>query len=161
MLILIAFAVLTGCGYGLVKRDVSRNQTIAIPLFGNKTFRPNLESCVTERLVDLFARTGGGRVVSPANADLELTGDILDYSESVSGYNASDKVAVYRVVMTVEASLRERKSGNVLWKGVLRAGQDYPTSSDLALKLNAEDAARRELCRKLAEDIERESGNSF
>ncbi|MBT0662972.1 hypothetical protein KI809_01560 [Geobacter pelophilus] len=156
-----AILMLAGCGYGLAARTIPGNQTIAIPIFANKTLRPNLEACVTSKLVEQFARAGGGRVVNHDKAELELTGAILSYSESASAYTAGDKVALYQVTMTVEASLRQLSTGNVLWKGTLRAVQDYPTSNDLALKLNAQDAALRELCRKLAEGIERESGNHF
>lgn len=150
-----------GCGYGLTARGHSSYHTIAIPLFANKSVRPNLETCLAERLVELFAASSGGRVESSGRADLELAGAVLAYGESASAFSAGDTVALYRLSMTVEASLRDLKTGAVIWKGVVRQTQDYPTSSDLALKINAQDAALGELCRKLAVDIEREISNRF
>jgi hypothetical protein len=111
--------------------------------------------------VEQFSGSGGAVVVNPEQADLELTGTILTYSESASAFTANDKVAMYQVSMSAEASLRQAKTGAVLWKGIVRAVQDYQTNSNLALKSNAQESALRELCRKMAEDIERQSGNRF
>jgi hypothetical protein len=152
---------MVGCGYRLAGSALARGRTIAIPVFANKALRPNLESCLTAQLVQLYAAESGGRVLPHDQADLELTGAVTSYSESASAYSAADKVMTYQVVMSADAVLRERKSGEVLWKGTVKAVQDYPTSSNLALKINAEDAAVRELCRKLAEEVVRQSGNAF
>jgi hypothetical protein len=153
--------MMVGCGYRLADHSAARGRTISIPVFANKALRPNLESCLTARLVQLYAAESGGRVLPHDQADLELTGAVTSYGEAASSYSAADKVTTYQAFMTADAALREQKSGKVLWKGSVRAVQDYPTSSNLALKLNAEDAALRELCRKLAEEIVRQSGNAF
>ena len=153
--------LLSGCGYRLAVHESLKGRSVAVPVFANKTLRPNLESCLTAKVVDRFAGSGGATVVKSDQAELALTGTILAYNESASGFTADDKVAMYQLSMTVEAALRQVSNGAVIWKGTLRAVQDYPTSSDLALKINAQEAALRELCRKLAESIERESGNRF
>lgn len=159
-LYLILSLLLSGCGYRLAGHS-SSGSTVSIPVFVNSTLRPNLESCLTASLVDRFAGSVGAKVVKPEQAELELTGTILAYNESSSAYSAEDKIAMYQLSMSAEAVLRQIKSGKVLWKGTVRAVQDYPTSNDLALKINAQDAALRDLCRKLADAIERESGNRF
>ncbi len=160
-LCLIICLMMVGCGYRLTGKTLDRGRTIAIPVFANKALRPNLESCLTTQLVQLYAAEGGGRVLPHDQSELELTGAVTSYSESARAYSAADKVMTYQVVMTAEATLREQKSREVLWKGTVKAVQDYPTNSNLALKLNAEDAALKELCRKLAEEIVRQSRNAF
>ncbi len=160
-LCLIICLMLVGCGYRLAGTATARGRTIAIPVFANKALRPNLESCLTAQLVQLYAAESGGRILPRDQADLELTGAVTAYTEFASGYSASDKAVTYHSSMTAEATLRDLKSREVLWKGTVKAVQDYPTSSNLALKLNAEDAALRELCRKLAEEIGRQSGYAF
>lgn len=160
--ILIAVCLLAaGCSYRLGAPMQERSGTVAIPIFANKSLRPNLESCLTERLVGLYAASGGGRVVPLERADMELTGSVLSYNNGVVAYTGNDKSAMYQASMSVEATLRKRANGTVLWQGTVRAAQDYPANSDLNLQLNAEDAARSELCRKLAEDILRRSGEGF
>lgn len=160
--LLIAFCLLTtGCSYRLAGPVQERSRTIAIPVFANKSLRPNLESCLTEKLVELFAANGGGRVVPIDRAEFELTGSVLSYATGVVAYTGDDKAAMYQSSMTAEATMRSRASGKVLWQGTVRGVQDYPAHNDLNLQLNGEDAARSELCRKLAEDILRKSGEAF
>lgn len=153
--------LMSGCGYRLATQSPSGNRSISIPVYANKAVRPNLESCLTSRLVDQFARSSGTIVVKPGQADLELTGAILEYNEFASAFTADDQTAMYQLSMTAESSLQQVKSGLVLWKGISRAVQDYSTSSDLALKINAQEAALNELCRKIAEDIDRQIGSRF
>jgi len=159
------FMALSGCGYRLAGHQAlhgaGEKTAIAIPVFANKSLRPNLEACLTARLVELFAARGGGRVVPVEQADLELSGAVLSYGTTASAYSAADLTAMYQAAMTAEATLRQLKNGTVLWKGTVSARQEYPANSDLALQLNAEEAAQRELCRKLAEEIMRASSGAF
>jgi|PlaIllAssembly_1097288.scaffolds.fasta_scaffold124734_2 outer membrane lipopolysaccharide assembly protein LptE/RlpB len=151
----------TGCGYRLTSHGGLSGRKVAIPVFANKSLRPNLDSCLTSRLVSVFAAETGGHVVPSGQADLELSGAILSYRTAASAYSASDVEVMYRATLAAEATLRDLKSGTVVWKGSVLAHQEYPGNSDLALQVNAEDAAKNELCRKLADDILRQSGNSF
>jgi outer membrane lipopolysaccharide assembly protein LptE/RlpB len=159
MIVLLLFAA--GCGYRLSGASHSGARTIAVPVFANKTLRPNAEYCLTTNIVDFLAKSTGGKVVPRDEADLELTGTVLTLNDDAVAFTASDMVAMYRLTMTAEAALRERKSGETVWKGIVRGGTDYSTNKDLALKLNAQDAALHDLCRKLAEDIVRQSGSTF
>lgn len=151
----------TGCSYRLAGPMQDRSRTIAIPVFANKSLRPNLESCLTEKLVALFAASNGGRVVPQDRAELELTGSVLSYSTGAVAYTGSDAAAAYQASMSADAAMRNRSTGVILWQGTVQAFQDYPANNDLNLQLNAEEAARSELCRKLAEQILRKSGEAF
>lgn len=159
---LVVFCLLaTGCSYRLAGPMKERSETVAIPVFANKSLRPNLESCLTEKLVALFAAHGGGRVLPVDRAENELSGAVLSYSTGVIAYTGADKAAMYQSSMSAEATMRKLSTGKVLWQGTVRAVQSYPANSDLNLQLNAEEAARSELCRKLAEEILRRSGEAF
>jgi outer membrane lipopolysaccharide assembly protein LptE/RlpB len=161
--ILAALLAAGGCGYRLAAPAGGRGgQSIAIPVFANKSLRPNVDACLTARLVDFYAAAHGGRIVSSDQAELLLTGAVLAYRTSTSAYDAADKAAMIRLEMSAEATLSERASGTVLWRGQVTAEQDYPANRDnLALQLNAEAEAQSELCRKLAAEIIRRSGQSF
>lgn len=152
--------LLAGCGYRLAGQMSGNGGAVAITGFTNKTLRPNLDSCLASQLVE--AVSAAGMTVAPLErSSLDLSGAILTYTESASSFNAEDKVATYQSSMTAEAKLRNIKSGDTLWKGVVRGVQDYPTSTDIALKLNAQEAALQELCRKLSDEMIRQMGNSF
>jgi outer membrane lipopolysaccharide assembly protein LptE/RlpB len=157
--------LLGGCGYRSVDwqgRDfVAAGKKIAVPLFANKTYRPYLESIVTQAVVRELARQTGGEVVPSDRAELLLTGAVLSSATVPIAYTASDTVREYRAALTIEATLVEKKSGSVLWKGELTASQDYPTNTDLALQQNNETAAFLEIGRKLADDLSRKISEEF
>lgn len=157
--------LLTGCGYhlsatsGLPPAVAGKN--LAIPMFTNKSYRANVGAALTESLVDEFARRSGGKVMSEESADLVLNGTVLTYATSPISYSADDKVREYRAVMTVESTLIVRNTHAVIWKGVLSWGQDYPANSDVGLQQNSEEAAIREICRKVAQQVYQKISEGF
>ncbi len=127
-------------------------KTVAIPLFVNKTFKPNLEGVLANALIDEFAKKKGLQVEA-SNADLTLSGEILDYSTTAISYSAADTVKEYSASMKISATLRKNSTNKVLWKGQLSWDQSFPANTDIALQQNAEDAAIREICGKLAQEL--------
>jgi outer membrane lipopolysaccharide assembly protein LptE/RlpB len=163
LLLLMAISLLGGCGYHLTgtreNPSLIAGKSVAIPLWRSKSFRPFMESVLTQTLVEQFAMRSGSGVVSEEGADLVLTGSITNYKTEAVSYTASDKVREYRATMDIESELTEKRTQKVLWKGKLSSSQDYPASIDasvpnrIALQQNSEDAALREICRKLAEQL--------
>jgi outer membrane lipopolysaccharide assembly protein LptE/RlpB len=157
--------LLAGCGYqhaGYGSSDLlAGNKTISVPLFLNKTYRPNLEVICTASLVDEFAKRSGGKVVKEDVADLLLSGTVASYYSLPVAYTSIDTIKEYRVSITVKATLRDRPSQKVLWKGELTDTQTYPVFTDIALQQNAEEAAIREILRKIAQRLYQKINEQF
>jgi outer membrane lipopolysaccharide assembly protein LptE/RlpB len=164
-LTLAASCFLGGCGYQLAGRATADSliagKSLAIPMWSNKSYRPNLEAVLTGSLIDEFAGRTGGRVVPEGAAELILSGSVVSYYKTPVSYTAADQIKEYRSVMTIEALLTEKSSRKVLWKGSLQAGQDYPTNADLALQQNSEEAALHEIGRKLARQLYQKITENF
>lgn len=162
---LLCCCFLCGCGYRLAgtKNEASSGagKSIAIPVFGNKSYRPTLETILTESLIQEFALRTGGKVVNEDEADLLLTGTVTAYSATPVSYTAGDTIKEYRADVTVEATILERKDRKVVWKGVLVESQIYPIDADIALQINREQAALREISRKLALRLYQKIGGDF
>ncbi len=182
-----AFCTLAGgCGYGHVGYGegggASGGKTVGITLFANKSYRTNLEATLTASLVDEFARRSGGRVIADSGAELLLSGTIDSYSEVPVSYTASDVIKEYKASMTVKVTLRDKVSQKVLWKGDVTETQTFPSFADssplltnvplrenignfqqntVALLQNTEDAAVKEMCRKLAQRIYQKISEDF
>jgi outer membrane lipopolysaccharide assembly protein LptE/RlpB len=161
---------LGGCGYHLSgaagNPSLVADKKLAIPIWTNKSYRPNLEAVLTGSLIDEFALRSGGKVAAEDAADLLLTGTIVSYTTTAASYTAADQVKEYRAAMTIDATLTEKKNQKVLWKGRLSAGQDYPTADysipqHIALQQNSEDAALHEICRKLAGQLFNNMSENF
>jgi outer membrane lipopolysaccharide assembly protein LptE/RlpB len=171
-LALASLFLLGGCGYHLTSEaktpSLMAGKTIAIPMWRSKSYRPNLEAILTGSLVDEFALRSGGKVVAEEDAaELLLTGTIVSYATIPMSYTAADQVREYRATMTVDATLAERRSQKVLWKGILSASQDYPANIDLAqqnriaLQQDSESAALREISRKIAQLLFQKMSENF
>lgn len=173
-LLLLICCCVSGCGYRLAGDDgISsplRGKTIAVPILVNKTYRPNLETILAGSLREQIAwRSGGRNAAAAESADLILTGAVLTYTSTPISYSGDDRIKEYRATMSVEVSLVDRVSGEVMWKGTRSSVQDYPVidfpinnrpisdritpQNRIALQQNSEDAAVREICRRLAQDI--------
>ena len=154
-----------GCGYQLSGTSTFSpavaGKKVAIPMFGNKSYRSNVGAVLTESLVDEFARRSGGKVVATEAADLLLSGSVVSYTTSAVAYSADDRVKVYRAVLAAEAALTEKSTRKVIWKGTVSFDQDYPVNLDIALQQNSEDAAIREICRKISQQVYQKISEGF
>ena len=156
-------SLLPGCGYhSIAARDpLAGANGVNVILFANKSFRPGVEAVLGRDLVDELALRTGGKVLSGDQAQLELTGAVLSYATVAVSYTAQDQIREYKAVIKVEALLREHVTQKVLWKGELTEEQAYPVNANLALQLNAEQAAAAQACRRLSEAIWRKIGERF
>ncbi len=156
VMLLIICCSLASCGYHTVNWDTGRyrdaGKTVNIPLFANKTFKPNLESVLANELIEEFAKREGLRVES-SDTDLTLSGEVLTYSTSAASYSAADTVKEYTASMKIVAILRKNSNQEVLWKGELSWDQVFPANTNIALQQNAEDEAIREICRRLSQQV--------
>ena len=163
--LMIVGIALNGCGYhhvgSMAGSHAGGKDGVHIPIFANKSYRPGLETVLTSNLVDEFARRSGGKTVDEAAAQFVLSGAVLSYSVTPVSYTAADKIREYRSTIKVVATLSDRQSGKTLWKGELSWSQDYPANSNIALQQNSEDAAVREICRRLAEQIREKTQEDF
>jgi outer membrane lipopolysaccharide assembly protein LptE/RlpB len=170
-LLLALSCFLGSCGYHITSEaqtpSLLAGKTVAIPIWSSKSYRPKLEAILTGNLVDEFALRSGGKVVAEDAAELLLTGTIVTYVTTPVSYTAADQVREYRATMTVDATLKEKRSQKVLWKGILSASQDYQAINDpsqqnrIALQQNSEDAAIREISRKIAQQLFQKMSENF
>ena len=163
--ILSALLLLSGCGYHLSGSSgfppAVAGKKISVATFTNRGYRANMDAILSESLVDEFARRTGGLVVAEKAADLILGGTILTYTTTAVSFTAVDKVMEYRAVVTAECSLAEKVTGKVVWKGVVTDWQDYPVNPNVALQQNSEDAAIREISRKIAQQVFQKISEGF
>jgi hypothetical protein len=160
---LLLCCLLGGCGYHpVVARDpISGANGVNVIMFANKSFRPGVEAVLARDLVDELALRTGGRVLAGDQAQLELTGAVLSYTTWAVSYTSTDAIKEYKTAIKVDAVLRERQTQKVLWKGELTEDQSYPVNPNLALQLNAEEAAAAKICRRLSGDIWQKIGERF
>lgn len=182
LLLLLLLCAPGGCGYRLTADPALSSpiagKKVAVPVFANKSYRANLGAFLTWSLVEEFARRSGGRVTKEDDADLVLSGTVVSYAGTPLSYTAYDRVAEYKATVTVEATLVEKATRAVVWKGTVSWSQSYPVRTravkhqhalighkilfpnistavrtNVALQQDSEEAALREICDKVAQQI--------
>ncbi len=145
-------ASLTAC-VGLERGDVypdARDQ-VWVSYFGNETFYRDVEFELTERVVSEILSSPGLHLSSKEEAEIHLTGRVLDVSQRVLSEDPMQTPTSSSTAVTVEISVIDARSGELIKKRKLvQHGQFVPAlGEDLAF-------AQREAFRYLARDIVRE-----
>jgi hypothetical protein len=159
------FTQLLGCGYRPISRDsesrFGEGKTVSIPLFANKTYRPNIENTLLNSLVDEFAKRRGLRIADKEVSDYTLSGELLTYDKNAVSYTGKDIVKEYTAIISLTATLRKNSTQQIIWRGQLSWSQDFPASSDIAIQQNSEEAAIQEICRRLAQQLYLKTSEDF
>jgi outer membrane lipopolysaccharide assembly protein LptE/RlpB len=120
LLSLVTFTmVLFSCGYRLSGSGTllpEGTRTIAVPAFINNTYEPYIDVEVTRAVTDEFIADGRLRVADVEVADVVLRGNVVKYEVTALSYTPGSVVQQYRVRITVNARLEDRRGNKVLWK---------------------------------------------
>jgi len=110
---------LGGCGYhfGASGSNLpSGAATIYVARLTNRTRQTGLNDVFMRYLDDEIAMHRRLRLVdSPAEADLELTGEILAVTPLPSSFNSVLEPTIYNQSMTVDAQLKDLRNNRVIW----------------------------------------------
>ena len=110
---------LGGCGYhfGASGSNLpSGAETIYVARFTNHTRQTGLNDVFMRYLDDEIAMHRRLRLVdSPAEADLELSGEILAITPLPSSFNSVLEPTIYSRSMTVAAQLKDLRNNRVIW----------------------------------------------
>lgn len=165
LLLLLLSSLFSGCGYHSIAQDGEKHfgegATVSIPIFSNKTFKPDLENLLLNNLIGEFAKRKGLRVVDRETSDYTLSGEVLTYGKTAVSYTGYDIVKEYKATITIAATLRKNSNQKVIWRGQLSWSQDLPASSDIAIQQNSEDAAIQVICQRLAQQLYLKIHNDF
>jgi outer membrane lipopolysaccharide assembly protein LptE/RlpB len=116
MLVVLAFAAVSGCGYSTTSRTARDIKSIFVPFFDNKTAEPNLEITVTERLINFMILDNTLKVVDEDEADAILEGEISQFRNQPFSFNQDLNAQEYIVVIKVIATLYNRKTNESIWQ---------------------------------------------
>jgi Lipopolysaccharide-assembly len=117
--LLVLAMALAGCGYhfGASGSNLpSGAETIYVARFTNRTRQTGINDVFMRYLDDEIAMHRRLRLVdSPAEADLELTGEILAITPLPSSFNSVLEPTIYNRSMTVAAQLKDLRNNRVIW----------------------------------------------
>lgn len=112
----ITLLALGGCGYTVGGSLPSHIKTVAVPIFANRTTEPAVEGLLTRAIVEAFATNGRLKVVSPADADAILDGEVIGYALNSIAFDPDANVRLYRLVVTLNLRFRDVRRNEVLFE---------------------------------------------
>ena len=128
------------------------SKTIQVQPFANRTAEPRLTDALAAALRKQIQRDTACRLVTKGDADIVVTGEIIEYNRTELSYQPADAVSVldYRVTMTAHVVAREVATGRVVLDKEVQAGTLVRVGADLA---NAERQALPLLAETMAKNI--------
>ena len=112
----LAVALLAGCGYSTRGNLPDHIQTVAVPIFKNRTLEPGVESAITSGVVDAFSSGGRLRVVPLGEADAVLEGEVVGYSLDGLAFDRNANVRAYRLRLVLNVEFRDVRRRAMLWR---------------------------------------------
>ncbi|MEA3240835.1 MAG: LptE family protein [Pseudomonadota bacterium] len=129
-------------------------KTVAIIPFGNQTYESLVETYMVNFLVNEFSRSKRLKVVGEKDADLVISGAVLNISTNSISYVGDDQAYEYRVKVKIEVEARDVRRDFVIWQNKrMTEVEEYHTSGvphDVQIQKRI---AMQKVCKVLAENI--------
>jgi hypothetical protein len=142
----------TGCaGYRVGPVLNADYKSAAVPMFKNKTLRPQLEAQITNAIIRQLQSDGTLRIDSQDAADIVVAGEIIDYQRTPlrSVRQETGVAREYRITITAQVDARDRRTGQAIFSAAKVAGStdvfigdDLQAAESQALPLIADELAR-------------------
>jgi Lipopolysaccharide-assembly len=140
-------------GSGPSAIETSNRPRIAIPLFENNSFEPNLEVKYTAYTRHEFAAGSGAQVVTASEeADLILKGLIITVILPTLTFDINRTLET-RTTVYVNVSVQERQTGKMVWNQTVTASSEFFVTDDLQFNRVLQTRALEQAGRLIAEDL--------
>jgi outer membrane lipopolysaccharide assembly protein LptE/RlpB len=151
-----------GCGYSFHGTLPDHIQTVAVPIFANKTGEPRIESLLTNGVVEAFSTNGRLRVVKREDADAVLEGEVIGYSVQSISYDSQANVRQYRLTVTLNLKLLDMKKSTVLFEEhSLSEKADFQVMNAVSQTISVEETAVRTAATEIGRAIVSLTVNRF
>lgn len=154
LLFAVSLLTLGGCtgGYSFTGASIpAEAKTISITQFPNyaTTVNPQLSQKLYDGLQQMFSSQTSLNVTSD-DGDLQITGEITDYSTRASSIGSDDNVATNRFTITIKVSFTNRFDSKADFEQTFSRFKDYAASRDFS---SVEQSLTDEIVTELCEDI--------
>lgn len=155
----VVLAALSGCGYHVGGHPTLLPQTtrsIAVPAFGNVTPHVRLAGLLTENVTrELISRTRYNVIADPAQADVTLSGVVVNFINTPTVYNPQGNRATgVQVYLVLQLTLTDRHSGKVLYsRPAAEFRERYEIAIDPQQYFNENGTALQRVSRDVARSV--------
>ncbi len=154
--LLFLMLVLAGCGYRLAGGDVDlgTGQTLAVPVFGNRTTDYKVEQRLTEAVRRELIQRTRYEVLPDSAGDVILSGEVLSVTQTPIIFTNQGRGTAYTVAVEVNVRMTDSTDGSVLFEGqnwVFR--EVFELSNDSETFVSEDAAAMERLADRFASSL--------
>lgn len=136
--------LLGGCGYTVQGTLPAHINTVAVPIFENRTAEPAIEGFITRAVVEAFSTNGRLKVVGREHADAILDGEITGYNIVSIAFDREANVRQYRLVVRVNLRMRDvRRNALLFEQSDVREQADFRVQGLVSQTISREETALR------------------
>lgn len=140
--VLVLAILIGGCGYTVNGTLPSDIKTISVPIFQNLTRQPGVEGLVTRAVVEAFSTNGRLKIATSADADAILDGEVIGYNVYSIAFDKNANARQYRLIVTVNLQLRDRRKNEMLFKqSGVREQVDFRVQNAVSETISLEETA--------------------
>ena len=107
--------LLSGCGYTFRSTLDDRYQTVHVAAFSNDTGEYGLQASLTNAVIRKFKNDGRLRVRNTPDADIIVTGSIVDYELRGLTFGEDDQPLQFLNDFEVFVTVRDARTNEVMW----------------------------------------------
>jgi len=151
-----AALLFSSCGYRMAGQTTGLPEsikTIAITVFENESFEPNIEAAITRAVTQKFVDDGRLRVVPKARADALLTGTVIKYELDALSFDQFNYATSYRLKLSVTVTLKGSGESSLRMVRNVNAESFYSLGSSIAGAESTRLAAIDSVSRIIADNI--------
>ena len=161
--LLIAALVVPGCGYATKPSLPANIKSVYVAPVKNtidltteisdqnrfRVYRPGLEVELTDAIINQYILDGNLKIGKPDEAEAVLETKLISFTRDPLRYSSGNSVQEYRLSVTIEGTLIERRTRKVLWRASIAGDSSYllegsrAESEDQAIGRVVLDTARR------------------
>jgi len=150
---------LVGSGSSEMSRDI---ESIAIPIFKNKTDVAGIEIVVTDAMIKEFTSFSPNKITDTEHAKAIIQGKVTSYSLDTIAADKRDKVLEYRLRMKLEITLKDLEENSVIYENKDFEGFiDFKVPRDSISRRREEENARQRLAQELSQRLVSEIFEGF
>ncbi len=127
--------LLQSCSYSFTGAVIAPDiKTVRVENFGNSAsiVIPSLAQEFTEKLRDILVSRSNLRMVDKGTADVEFSGEIIDYKITPVNIGSNDRPAQNRLTISVRVKYENKKYPEQSWEKTFANFEDFDANTDIS-----------------------------
>jgi len=157
ILVFIFFLIVSGyqCGYYSFSGSSlpSHINTVAVPMFENKTSEFGVREDITDTIINQFTQDNSLKVADRRSADSMVSGTIVNIREQAGAYNTNEEVKEIRVYVSIQAKFEDLKKHKTIWEESITQWGTYNPTLPPGDEGSTRQDGIKEAIEKIADDI--------